>query len=126
MAAREPAQLSELYCAAFNARDLDAIVALYAPDALLMRPGREVRGLDAIRAAFAETLATTTIAHLALVGEDERRSGKSCLVISHWSVERRRKDGSTATSTATTLEVCQLQGNGDWKIAIDDPIVLNG
>ena len=59
MAIDEPAELAERYCEAFNARDLDAIVSLYETNALLTRPGREVRGLDQIRQAFVETLATT-------------------------------------------------------------------
>jgi ketosteroid isomerase-like protein len=125
MPANEPTELAELYCRAFNARDLDAIVALYEANAVLTRPGREFRGLDDIREAVVSTLATTTIVSLALVGASDHRSGDTCLSISRWSVERRRKDGSVVVNEATTLEVSRRQDDGAWKIIIDDPIVLN-
>jgi ketosteroid isomerase-like protein len=124
MPARSPGQLSQLYCRSFNARDLAGVVALYEEDALLMRHNHEIRGLAAIEAAFRETLATTTIESLTLIRATERQQDDLCLVVSIWAVER-SGGGETTSLEATTLEVSRRQPNGDWKIVIDDPIVLN-
>ncbi len=52
---------------AVKAGDLDAIVACYAPDAVLWLPGApEARGSDAIRDAYASLLANNTVAEVAL------------------------------------------------------------
>ena len=122
MSAATPGQLSELYCAAFNAGDLEAIVALYEVDALLTRRGREVRGVQAIRAAFQETLITTPIARLSLESVEERRQGDLCLCVSRWTAELKRDERRVS---ATTLEVCRRQADGAWKLLIDDPTTLN-
>jgi ketosteroid isomerase-like protein len=122
VSAAAPAQLSELYCTAFNASDLDAIVALYEPEALLTRPGREVRGIDSIREAFRETLARTTIARLRLDSVAEHRQGDLCLCVSRWTAELKH---DRRCVSATTLEVCRRQTDGAWKLVIDDPTTLN-
>jgi uncharacterized protein (TIGR02246 family) len=50
-------QVDEAMARAFEANDVDAIVALYAPDAVLYPPGAmEQRGHQAIRAGFADFL----------------------------------------------------------------------
>lgn len=46
--------------AAFGRGDLDAVVANYAADAVLVRPGRVYRGHDEIREMFAEVFAHFT------------------------------------------------------------------
>lgn len=49
-------QTVERHMAAIRSRDLDAIVATYAPDAVLVDTDRIGRGVDHIRAAHAEVL----------------------------------------------------------------------
>lgn len=46
---------------AWAAGDLDAIMADYAPDAVLILPGSRVIGASAIRASFAKYLAAYTV-----------------------------------------------------------------
>jgi ketosteroid isomerase-like protein len=53
-----PEQLHSSFQDAFNRRDLDSIVALYEPDAVLARLDGPVRGTDAIREAYRPSLAT--------------------------------------------------------------------
>ena len=58
MPARTPEEIDTLFLAAMNAGDLDALVALYEPQATLTpSPGRTVTGRDAIRDSLAAFLA---------------------------------------------------------------------
>ncbi|MEO8630300.1 MAG: nuclear transport factor 2 family protein [Betaproteobacteria bacterium] len=53
MPARSPEDLDKLFTAALNAGDLDALTALYEPQAALRpMPDQEVHGAAAIRAAL--------------------------------------------------------------------------
>ena len=47
---------AERYIELVNARDLDALVALFAPDALVAHPVGEFTGHDAIRGFYAENV----------------------------------------------------------------------
>lgn len=49
-----PEDLHKLFAKALNSGDLDALVALYAFDGLLMTRGGPARGIRAIRSALAE------------------------------------------------------------------------
>jgi ketosteroid isomerase-like protein len=55
--AEEPQDLHKLFEQALNSGDLDALVALYALDGLLMARGEPARGIGAIRKALADYVA---------------------------------------------------------------------
>jgi uncharacterized protein (TIGR02246 family) len=58
MPARAPEELDELFTSAMNAGDLEAVVALYEPNAsLASQPGQVVTGTAAIREAVRGFLA---------------------------------------------------------------------
>ena len=58
MAARTPEEIDPLFAQALNAGDLDALMALYEPQASLMpSPGKVVAGTAAIREALGAFLA---------------------------------------------------------------------
>ena len=53
MPATEPEQIHRLFEQAFNAADLEGLLALYEPDATLVpQPGVVVEGIDGIREAL--------------------------------------------------------------------------
>ena len=57
--AATPAELEARFCVLAAAGDLDGLTTLYAADAVVIQPrGREAAGHAAIRAAFAEALAS--------------------------------------------------------------------
>lgn len=69
-------QVDEAMARAFKANDVNAIVALYAPDAVLYPPGAmEQRGQPAIRAGFTEFLARFQITDFAVVGASYATAG---------------------------------------------------
>ncbi|HEY7595708.1 MAG TPA: nuclear transport factor 2 family protein [Actinophytocola sp.] len=58
MTAKEPEDLTRLFVERANAGDVDGMVALYAPDAVLAYPpGSATVGREAIRAVFEQLLA---------------------------------------------------------------------
>lgn len=52
-----PEQLHPHFRRAFNRHDLDAVVALYEPDAILVGPGAPTVGRDAIRVLYENVFA---------------------------------------------------------------------
>src|ERR1043165_1949896 len=65
MPATQPDDMPAAFEQAFNTGDIDQIVALYEPDAVLVpQPGQVVRGLSAIREALQGFLALKLPIHL--------------------------------------------------------------
>ena len=52
MSAHSPTEIHALFQNAFNVRDVEALISLYEPDAILMVGGKQVTGREKIRAAF--------------------------------------------------------------------------
>ena len=113
MPATSPQELHALLEAAFTSGDLDALIALFEPDATMRVPpdGHAVSGRDAIRAALAPIVArrprfTSEVVVLATAGE---------LALTHarWTMDD--------TDGRGTL-VLRRQPDGTWRIAIDNPL----
>src|SRR5438270_10224534 len=56
MPAYTPTEIHTLFCSAFNLGDLEALVALYEPDAILVIAGDHLSGRENIRKALESTL----------------------------------------------------------------------
>jgi uncharacterized protein (TIGR02246 family) len=120
MAARKPEEIDALFAQALNAGDLDALVALYEPQASLMpSPGKLVAGTAAIRDSLAAFLAgkpTMTIsARLA------SQSGDLAVVTAKWQLAMMGSDGKPAKMEGQSVEVVRRQADGRWLFAIDLP-----
>ena len=58
MPAHTPEEVQRLFAEAFGSHDLEAVLALYEPDATLIpQPGEVVTGTEAIREALSQILA---------------------------------------------------------------------
>ena len=121
--AKTPTELAEQYARAFNERRLEAILALYEPEAVLTRPGREVRGLAAIEEEFQRTLESRRGVKLHLRGVQSHAVGGLCLTVSSWDVDIDEQN-SVSRYKAETIEVSRQQTDGTWKYVIDDPVSL--
>jgi uncharacterized protein (TIGR02246 family) len=94
MPARTPEELPQLFAQAFGAHDLEAALALYEPEAILIpQPGQVVTGTGAIREALSGFFA------LKPKFESEFKKafqvGEIALLFSDWTLSATDPDGVT-------------------------------
>jgi uncharacterized protein (TIGR02246 family) len=120
MPATEPDQLHRLFEQAFNAGDLDALMALYEPDAALIpQPGVLTEGTAAIREALQWFLDRR--GQIALDTKLVVRVGDVAFLANRWSLTGgTMPDGSPAQLGAATAEVARRQSDGTWRYVIDN------
>jgi uncharacterized protein (TIGR02246 family) len=125
MPARNPEDIDPLFAQALNAGDLDALVALYEPQASLTpSPGKTVVGTAAIRTAletFVTMKPTMTISPRVV-----SRTGDLALIASTWNLAMTDADGKPAQMSGQSVEVVRRQDDGNWLFAIDEPFGISG
>ncbi|MWA02027.1 DUF4440 domain-containing protein [Actinomadura sp. LD22] len=110
--ARQPDDLSRFIVERLNAGDVDGLVALYEPDAVLALPdGRVATGRAEIRAAYERLVA----------GRPSFAPGRRLPTL--------RNGDLALTSThlvdgGVTVEVARRQADGTWLWTIDQPSLL--
>jgi uncharacterized protein (TIGR02246 family) len=120
MAARTPEELDTLFGRALNAGDLDALVALYEPQASLMpSPGKVVVGAPAIREALAAFVGAKP--RITLTPRLVSQAGDLALVTAKWELGLNGDDGKPAKMHGQSVEVVRRQADGTWRFAIDMP-----
>jgi ketosteroid isomerase-like protein len=108
--ALEPEDLDRLFLRRANAGDVNGLVALYEPDAVLaFPPGRVVAGSAAIRVVYEELL----VGRPRFDGEIRPAIRNGDIAIT-----------STTRAGNATVEVARRQPDGTWLWVIDQPSVL--
>lgn len=120
MPATEPEQIHALFEQAFNAGDLEGLMALYEPAAaLISQPGSVAEGVAAIRDSlrwFLDRGGQITLDTKLVV-----RVGDLAFLSNRWSLTGgTMPDGSPAQLGATTAEVARRQADGTWLYVIDN------
>jgi ketosteroid isomerase-like protein len=111
--AREPEDLSDFFLERANAGDVEGLVALYEPGALLaFPPGRVAAGHDQIRAAYAGLLASRPV----FTSGGQRPALRN----GDLAITSTRLPGG-----GTTVEVARRQPDGTWLWVIDQPSLLS-
>ena len=117
----KPGDLNDRFGAAYNARDLEAMLDLYERDAILVfGPHGPAQGLTAIRATLEPFLKLggtidytrrfcVEAGELALISIEYRLTGG------------RAPDGSPVNLRGVTVELARRQPDGSWKYVIDLP-----
>lgn len=104
---------------AFNAADLDALVALYEEDAALVpQPGTVVRGKDQIAGALQQFL--DLAGTITLDTRDVVEVGDLAYLTNRWSLTGTGPDGDPFEMGAVTAEVARRQPDGGWLYVIDN------
>jgi uncharacterized protein (TIGR02246 family) len=120
---RAPGDLGRLFLERANAGDVDGVVALYEPDAVLVGPsGERVRGAGAIRAVYEKFLASGPT-----FAGDVRpplRVGDLALTSTQFDVITADGGGRTFAARTATAEVARQQPDGTWLWVMDQPNVL--
>lgn len=117
MPATEPAELHDLFTAAVNGKDADALAALYEPAGTAVHlDGTTRTGEAALKAMAAELL--STIDHIEGKTRKVIVAGDIALTSATWHA--RLADAEEASGT--TAEVARRQADGTWRWVIDDPV----
>jgi len=115
MLATSPREIHTLFLDAFNRGDVEALVALYEPNASLVTRNGIAVGHQAIREAYQRML--TGGARMELETRTVTESGQGLAVLhASWTYHR----GETATPGLST-EVVRRQPDGTWLFVIDEP-----
>jgi ketosteroid isomerase-like protein len=102
-----PEQLHVSFQEAFNRHDLDAIVALYEPDAVLASAEGPMQGMDAIREAYRGFLAMRPTIELQTLG----MTGLAMLH-GRWVLHGTGTDGGAINWQGRNTETARLQPDG--------------
>lgn len=120
MPAQKPEQCDELFESGINAGDVDAVVALYEPDATLVpAPGQTANGTAAIHEAIAGIVAAD--GQMKLNVTRVVTAGDVAITYNDWSGTMAGPDGAKIELSGKAIEVCRRQPDGTWKFIIDDP-----
>jgi ketosteroid isomerase-like protein len=112
-AARQPEDLGRLFLERGNAGDVDGLVALYEPEAVLAFPaGRLSVGHEQIRAAYTDLLESRPV--FGTAGQ------RPPILDGDLALTSTRLPGGGAT-----VEVARRQPDGTWRWVIDLPAVLS-
>jgi uncharacterized protein (TIGR02246 family) len=110
--ASKPEELSQLFAKHISAGDVDGMMSLYEPGAVMPDADGNLRdGADAIRAAMTQFAATRP----AMTCDVQKVvvAGDIALVHNRWSMPG---------ASGYAIEVCRKQADGSWKYIIDDPM----
>jgi len=119
-----PVELDRLFEHALNAGDIDALVALYEPQAALMpSPGNVVVGAAAIREALAGFLAAKPT--ITTSGKLVAQTGDVALLANRWTLNMTGPDGKPTTMTGNAVELARRQPAGHWLLAMDMPFGMD-
>ncbi len=115
-----PQELIETFFRVFNSGDVNAVLALYEPGAVLMaQPGQVAEGAAALRAAVNGFLAlkpTLTLEKKKLV-----MAGEIALSVVAWTLRGTGPNGEAVQMAGTASDVLRKQPDGSWLFVIDNP-----
>jgi uncharacterized protein (TIGR02246 family) len=126
MPARIPEECDRLFGEYVNAGDLDALVALYAPEAsLVQHGGRVATGRPAIREVLGRVLAMhptlrNDVVKVVAAADD------LALVYNDWSMSAKGPGGQPVERSGKAIEVVRRQPDGTWLFVADDPYARGG
>src|SRR5438477_9953367 len=114
----DPAHIHILFQDAFNAGDIEALVALYESNAVLVVNGQPVTGQQAIRIAYEGFLARRP--RMALTTRSAILFDASLAVLhGDWVLEPAPADAAGSTTRGLSTEVVRRQPDGSWRFVID-------
>lgn len=118
---RRPEDMATAFADAFNTRDLDKLLELFEPDAVLVPDGvTEARG-PALREALSGFLALNGPMKMTPVRTVV--NGDVALVVGSWTLEGTTPNGPMKLE-GTTSDVVRRQPDGSWRYVVDAPFGL--
>lgn len=125
MSARTPEELHAHFQRHFIAGDMEALLALYEPHAVLVpQPGQAVRGHAAIHASLAGFIAMNGT--FRMQPAKTIRADDVAIVFAAWTLDAKAPDGSPLHLEGQTADVVRRHADGRWLFAIDSPFGAAG
>lgn len=120
MAGSTPETMHEHFMQAFNSGDLNQLMALYEPGAVIRhQDGSLAEGTAQVREALQGFMALNGPIDLRPVHVLE--GDGVALIVSHWTLDGTGPDGNPISLASNTLEVVRRGDDGSWRYALDDP-----
>ena len=116
-----PEQLHRDFQDAFNRHDLESIVALYEPGAVLVTFDGPVQGTAAIREVYRRSLSIQPTISLETLGMN--LSGNIAMLHGKWVLHGIGPDGDRVRREGRNTETARQQPDGRWLFVIDNPTV---
>ena len=121
----DPEDMNAAFAAAYNSGDIEQLLALYEPDAILApQPGLRAAGLEAIREALLGLLGlggTMRSENLYCL-----RSGDIALLQGSWTLSTADREGEPVELASRTAEVVRRQPDGSWLYVADHAFGSDG
>lgn len=112
------ARLRQIWAEAFNDRDADLLVSLYAPDAVLLLPNAPAAiGAEAIRDVVSDLLKTES-RHLRVQLKQVEYTGPLAIEIATYTLMARGENGVKQGETGRLVTTWRRDGNGEFRITI--------
>lgn len=100
---------------------MDAVAALYEPEAtLVLEGGASATGHAAIREALSMFAAMRPRLSMNVV-KVVRAGADLAVLYNDWTLTAVDPDGTTRSDAGGAIEVVRLQADGTWRFAVDDP-----
>lgn len=111
------------YQDAFNSGDLDALLALYEPEAIFVpQPGQVAAGTAAIREALSGFMALKGRLEIEEIEPKHIvQAGNLALVSGFWTLTGNGPSGEPITMNGRVTDVIRRQMDGTWRWVIDVP-----
>lgn len=121
VAPRTPEQVDELFARHVNAGQLDAVVALYEPQGVLLnQDGSVAAGHRAIREVLGPL--ATARPDLQMHVKKVVRAGEDVAVLyNDWRITATGPDGARVAMDGKAMEIVRRQRDGSWRFVVDDP-----
>lgn len=118
--AAAPAEVAQTFARAFNARDLDALLALYpAGSVFVPAPGQPLASADGKRQALQGFLGIGLPIDLRVRHVYE--AGDTALLVVDWTIRGRAADGRAVDLAGTGTDVVRRGSDGRWRYLVDNP-----
>jgi len=120
MPAKTPQELQSLFVTAFNSGDLDALLALYEPNAALAtQSGVTQVGTEKLGDSFRTVIGMK--GKMAIDTTYAVETDGIALLRGSWSMESMTPVGKAVTMKGHSIEVARRQPDGSWLFVIDHP-----
>lgn len=120
-----PEDIHREFASAASDGDLERLLALYQPDAVVISPpgehapGQRREGLEAIKAHLSGLLQMKP--QMEILASQVHQKGDLALLSSRWHARVRLPDGRDAELDGHGSELARRQADGSWLLVIDNP-----